>query len=181
MNNGQLINQDSGQTEWYTPWNIIECARQLMGSIDLDPFSCEKANQRPEGKLANMYFAVDDDPLNRPWAGNVWMNHPFGRKFNADAIGKLKFEHIKIGPTMQQACCITYASTSEKWFKPLLGYPQFYFTGRINYLDPDTLEPAKGVTKGSVITFLPPRGMGYQDALWRLNKIFSGKFEGVAK
>ena len=36
---------DSGNTEWYAPNDIIEAARSAMGSIDLDPFSCEIANR----------------------------------------------------------------------------------------------------------------------------------------
>ena len=152
-----------------------------MGGITLDPFSCEKANNRPDGKIADHYYDHRSDSLNREWLGNVWMNHPFGREYNEDCIAKLVFEHIRINPTMTRACCVTFASTSEKWFRPLLRYPQFYFTGRINYLDPETLRPVKGVTKGSVITFLPPIGMEYQQAIQGLRDTFGKKFEGVAK
>ena len=41
----QMINQDSGSVEYYTPAYIVEAAREAMGSIGLDPASCEKANQ----------------------------------------------------------------------------------------------------------------------------------------
>ena len=181
MNNGQLINQSSGNTEWYTPWAIIECARELMGGITLDPFSCERANNRPEGKIADYYLTAKDKPLDSFWYGNVWMNHPFGRTMNEDCVAKIVYEYIRINPTMEQACCITFASTSEKWFKPLLRYPQFYFTGRTNYLDPITLQPVKGVTKGSVVTFFCPRGFSYEWAISELNRTFGAKFEGVAK
>ena len=179
MNNASLINQTSNNTEWYTPWAIIECARELMGGIDLDPFSCHKANNRPEGKIARRYY--DSNGLNDDWCGNVWMNHPFGRDMNEDCVAKIVYEYIRINPTMTQATCITFASTSEKWFKPLLRYPQFYFTGRTNYLDPETLQPVKGVTKGSVITYFPARGHNYQWGVSELNRTFGKKFEGVAK
>lgn len=178
-NNSQLIHADSGNVEWYTPWNIIECARALMGSIDLDPFSCAKANNRPEGRLANEYFI--EDGIDADWYGNVWMNHPFGREYNEKAIAKIVHEHTRSNPSMDQACCITFASTSERWFKPLLEYPQFFFTGRTNYLDGATMQPVKGVTKGSVITFFPPRGMTYRDAVSKLHNAFITSFEGVAK
>lgn len=176
-NNSQLINQDSGNVEWYTPWAIIECARALMGSIDLDPFSCHEANYRPEGIVALTYFS--NNGLIPDWYGNVWMNHPFGKEMNKIAIEKILYEHKK--GVMVQACCITFASTSERWFKPLLEYPQFFFTGRTNYLDGATMQPVKGVTKGSVITFFPPRGMTYQDAVSKLHNAFITSFEGVAK
>lgn len=35
----RLINQDSGDVEYYTPTEITEAARRVMGGIDLDPFS----------------------------------------------------------------------------------------------------------------------------------------------
>ena len=38
----------SGKFEWYTPESIIELARETMGSIDLDPASCEAANRTVE-------------------------------------------------------------------------------------------------------------------------------------
>jgi hypothetical protein len=52
-----------------------------------------------------------------------------------------------------EACCITYACTSEQWFQPLHRYPQCYLSPRTNYLLPDGTVK-KGVTKGSVVTYL---------------------------
>ncbi len=50
--------------EWYTPSYIIEAARQVLGSIDLDPASCALANQTVK---AAKYFTVDDDGLAQSW------------------------------------------------------------------------------------------------------------------
>lgn len=181
MNSHQLINQTSNSVEWYTPWEIIQCARRLMGTIDLDPFSCYMANNRPEGRIANEYHDSDCNTLDHPWFGNVWMNHPFGRKYNTDCISKIVFEAERRDRVMSWGLCITFASTSEKWFAPLLRYPQFYFTGRINYLDPLTMQPAKGVTKGSVLTCFPPPGESYEYGKAALALAFGGTFKGVAK
>lgn len=58
----------------------------------------------------------------------------------------------KAGATTQ-ACCITYACTSERWFQPLLAFPMCFLVPRTNYYLPDgTLK--RGVTKGSVVTYL---------------------------
>jgi hypothetical protein len=181
MNSHQLINQTSNSVEWYTPWEIIQCARRLMGTIDLDPFSCYMANNRPEGRIANEYHDSDCNTLDHPWFGNVWMNHPFGRKYNTDCISKIVFEAERRDRVMSWGLCITFASTSEKWFAPLLRYPQFYFTGRINYLDPLTMQPARGVTKGSVLTCFPPKGESYEYGKAALALAFGGMFRGVAK
>ena len=175
LNNSQLINQDSGNTEYYTPLGIIENARHTMGGIDLDPASSAKANTFVR---ATTFFTAQDDSLNRRWFGNVWMNHPFSAgespcktpcnkkrcpkrghcifhavPSNADWINKLVSSYR--GGDIVMGVCITYASTSEKWFQPLFNFPQCYLAPRTNYYLPGG-ELKKGVTKGSVVTFVGP-------------------------
>lgn len=147
MNNAQLIQQDSGNVEWYTPAYIVDAARRAMGGIDLDPASSWVANQRVQ---AGTIFTADDDGLTRQWFGKVWMNHPFGRGANTAWINKLVAEYTS--GNVQQACCICYASTSEQWFRPLYDYPICFITGRVDYLRPDG-KPGGGVSKGSCVTY----------------------------
>jgi hypothetical protein len=145
-----LLTQDSGDQEYYTPQPIIEAARRTMGGIYLDPFSSIEANKRVGAKW---YHTKEDDGLTMVWRGNVWMNHPFSREMNEKCIRKL-VGHYADGE-ISQACCITFAATSEKWFQPLLTYPQCFLSPRTNYHLPDgTLK--RGVTKGSVVTYLGP-------------------------
>jgi len=146
MNNSQLINQDSGNFEYYTPIELVNAAREVMGSIDLDPASSETANKQIK---ATRFYS--EDGLNKPWFGNIWMNHPFSRVNNQLWIKHL-IEWYERG-FGHQACCITFAATSEKWFRPLLNYPQCFIHGRTNYYLPDGTKK-KGVTKGSVVTYL---------------------------
>jgi hypothetical protein len=151
MNNAQLINQSSGEVEFYTPQRITLAACDTMdGIIHLDPASSEVAN-RTVGALS--YFTKEVDGLAQEWHGNVWMNHPFGRGVNEKWINKLVGEYGK-GNTAQ-ACCICFASTSEAWFRPLLKRPQCFLVPRTNYLLPDGTV-YRGVTKGSVVTYFGP-------------------------
>ena len=71
--NGRLscINSD-----WMTPTWVIEKARTIMGSIDLDPASCEEANQRVKAKN---YFNPSNSGLDNKWYGNVFLNPPGGK------------------------------------------------------------------------------------------------------
>lgn len=148
MDAAQYINQTSGEVEYYTPMTIIEAARCTMGSIDLDPASSMIANITVQ---ASVYYDQNFDGLAWDWFGNVWMNHPFGRDTNERWIKKLVSEY-RLGNVMQ-ACCITYACTSEAWFKPLYQFPMCFLSPRTNYRLPDgTLK--KGVTKGSVVAYL---------------------------
>lgn len=147
MNASQLINQASGIVEYYTPPEIIEAARECLGEIDLDPASSHAANAMVK---AGTIYTVENDGLSQLWFGRVWLNHPFGRTTNGPWINKLVAEWSAMN--VEQACCITFAATSEQWFQPLLQQPQCYLCPRTNYLLPDgTIY--KGVTKGSVITY----------------------------
>lgn len=95
MTSAQLINQTSGEVEYYTPPAIIEAARiALGGTIDLDPASSEKANGRVgagrffgapmeliRGEIGGLPVVdrVGMGALDYPWmCDTLWMNHPFG-------------------------------------------------------------------------------------------------------
>lgn len=194
--NHQFVNQTSGNTEWYSPPDLVEAARCVMGSIDLDPASSDTANEaivkatrfheRPPyytygtiNGLPVRHEYIAESVFMNEWSGNIWLNHPFGnteitcrsncqkkicpargwhtgtdipgnKEWIEYAVGQYKLGHVP------QACILTYAATSEAWFKPLKDYPMCLIDGRVNYLDPATMQPVKGVTKGSVVTYLGP-------------------------
>lgn len=161
----QLINQDSGNYEYYTPMEIVDMAREVMGTIDLDPFSSHEAN---ENIGATLYFHKDNNALVHRWFGNVWMNHPFSREMNKKCIEKLVSDYI-LGD-IEQACCITFAATSEKWFRPLLNFKQCFIHGRTNYFLPDGTKK-KGVTKGSVVTYLGRNNAKFEEVFSRIGTV----------
>lgn len=121
----------------------------------------------------------DRGGLSQPWPGNVWLNPPFG---NAESACNLtgcqkkiclkrgwhstqnlpgmsawvgKFIREFTSGNMASGLMICFASTSESWFQPLLAHPQCFLTPRTNYLLPDGTV-ARGVSKGSVVTYLGP-------------------------
>lgn len=148
MTSHQLINQTSGDTEYYTPAFIIEAAQRVMGGIDLDPASSEVANQTVRAKT---FFTREHDGLSVQWFGRVWMNHPFSRIGNPIWINKAVTEYRS--NRVETLLCITFAATSEQWFQPLMDFPQCYLCPRTNYSLPDgTLK--RGITKGSVVTYM---------------------------
>lgn len=69
----------SETNEQYTPAEIIEAARELMGAIDLDPASCPMAQETVKAEV--WYGAASPfgtDGLAEPAAGRVWLNPPGG-------------------------------------------------------------------------------------------------------
>lgn len=165
VTSAQRINQTSGLYEYYTPAPIVEAARTAMGSIDLDPASSATANLRVKAKDI---FTEADDGLTKMWWGNVWLNHPFGRVQNPLWIEKVVDEWAE--SNFAQLCCITFAATSEKWFRPLLGHVQCYLYPRTNYHLPDG-SLKRGVTKGSVVTYFGPNQDRFQEAFMGLGSI----------
>ena len=165
MNAASLINQTSGAVEYYTPLRIISAAWDLMGLIDLDPASSADANKIVQ---AQKFFTKEDDGLSKEWFGSVWLNWPFSRRGNPQWVAKLLEEVTS--RRVHQACCITYACTSEKWFQPLLKQPQCFLYPRTNYLLPDGTVK-RGVTKGSVVTYFGPNEKQFTDAFELLGTI----------
>src|SRR5260221_7395603 len=79
INTDNIIAMPQKSNEWFTPSRYIEAARLVMGSIDLDPASCSEANQTVKAKR---YYSIDDNGLEQPWYGNIWLNPPYGRSAN---------------------------------------------------------------------------------------------------
>lgn len=67
------IQHSSTSNEAYSPPEIVEAARLTMGGIDLDPFSCRRAN---EVVRAAEYFHKGG--FHKPWHGRCFVNPPGG-------------------------------------------------------------------------------------------------------
>lgn len=172
----QLINQTSGKVDYGTDPVIVKAARYAMGGIDLDPASAIWAQQSlaAAGLPIKKIYTITDNGLAQPWVtadgkpSRVWLNHPFARGQNQLWIDKL-MDEVQCG-NVEQACCITYASTSEHWLQPLLSYPVCFLSPRTNYWLPDgTL--AKGVTKGSMVTYIGKRVANFAYCFRGLGKV----------
>jgi len=151
----------SKTNEWYTPDQIVSAARHTMGSIDLDPASCTKANETVK---ADDFFTKEDDGLSEVWSGNVFLNPPYGRgnwkkKFVDKAIAEYKCDNVS------QVIMVLTASMCDQWFQPLYEYQMAFPKRRVQFIpsDPHTKE---GQTGSTVIVYL-----GHNSGMF--NKYFS--------
>ena len=63
-----------GVTQWETPDEYLEAARELMGDIDIDPCTTERAQERIK---ASVYYTKDTNGLDKSWVGRLWLNAPY--------------------------------------------------------------------------------------------------------
>lgn len=192
-NNSQLINQDSGIVEYYTPIPIIEASREVMGGIDLDPTSSDIANLYVGAPL---YYTIETDGYTKDWHGNVWFNPPFTRgekpcviphekckkkmcverghhniKFipsTSDWIDKILHQYLS--GRITQACVITFANTSESWAQKLLGFPVCLLKGRTHYFNQYGEEMTQA-PKGSMVTYLGTNNTKFRNVFKDLGQV----------
>ncbi len=69
------VQHSSETVEHFTPPEIVEAARDVLGTIDLDPASCALANRIVRAKAI---FTKRRNGLTKPWYGNVFLNPPGG-------------------------------------------------------------------------------------------------------
>ena len=102
---------DSEEDEWHTPPHIIECARAVMGSIDLDPASSTVAQETVQAKN---YYSKEDNGLEKEWRGNVLLNPPNANDLMVPFIDKLLSSEIN------QAMVLVNNATETEWGNKLL-------------------------------------------------------------
>jgi phage N-6-adenine-methyltransferase len=113
VRNRPHVANNSGNNEWYTPAEYIEAAREVMGSIDIDPASNDIAQETVKAKI---YYTAETNGLDKEWSGNVWMNPPYA----SDLIGKFIEKLISELPNIAQAIVLVNNATETEWFNKLI-------------------------------------------------------------
>ena len=137
------VAHNSGDNEWYTPPDIIQLAREVMGAIDLDPASSTKAQ---EVVRATRFYDLQDNGLLKPWTGRVWLNPPYGQPLIAQFSQKLTTQ-VRAG-SVTEAIALVNNATETGWFQDLLSVSSgvCFPKGHIRFWQPGeaTGEPLQG-------------------------------------
>lgn len=134
--------------EWYTPGWVIEAARRVMGEIDLDPASCELAQ---EVVGAGLYWTKRQDGCRAAWWGRVWLNPPYSAP--GGFVEKLIEEYTH--GNVKQAVVLLNNSTETRWFQRLLmRFPVCFFNQRLAFWRHDHADV--GARQGQAVFYLGP-------------------------
>lgn len=136
----------SDSPEWYTPQEYVDAAREVMGGIDLDPASCELANQTVG---ATYIFTKTDDSLNQEWRGRVFLNPPYGAD-GPPFVGKL-VDEFNVGHVSQAVILVNSRATDAGWFQPMFDGVICFTDHRIDFNSPD--EKNTSSTHGSCFIY----------------------------
>lgn len=124
--------------EWYTKPKYIEAAREVMGSIELDPASCEAANQIVK---AERYFTKEQNGLLQEWnARSLWLNPPYARtEHYQSGIGLFINKCLKAyqDGNVLQAIILATTEVNAKWFAPLWQHPICFPDHRVKFIAPE--------------------------------------------
>lgn len=147
---GIHVGHNSGENEWYTPKKYIDAAREVMGEIDLDPASSDKANKVV---CATEYYTKENDGLNKKWEGNVWMNPPYAQSLIEKFIDKMVKSFNE--DSINQAIVLVNNATETGWFQKLLGVCSAVclVKGRIKFIDMNG-KPSGAPLQGQAILYL---------------------------
>lgn len=141
MSEDELLTKSN---EWYTPARYVDAARAVMGSIDVDPASCERANRTVK---ARRYYTEQEDGLSHSWdldgvPSKVWLNPPYkarkdlGKKEGAYQlwVPKLVGEYDK--GRVAQAILLLPWHHDRKWFQTLFRFPLCFCDHQILFKRP---------------------------------------------
>lgn len=155
--NARQVGHSSEISEWVTPPSIVELARIVLGCIDLDPASSERANTIVQ---ATKFYNEEQDGLTLPWNGSIWCNMPYG--FLEDEDGKQR-SSVQIwldkawaeldALRMQQGIFLVNSSTDRTWFHPLWDLCLCFPYKRIRFLDPVKLEQTKQPAQANTLAY----------------------------
>jgi hypothetical protein len=109
----------SGDEEWYTRKHLLDPVRAVLGVIDLDPASCAMAQHTVQ---ARTYYTKQQDGLQYPWHGKIFLNPPYKEpkisRFCGYLLGQLDVGHTT------EAILLVPNSTHTRWFQSVAPHAQ---------------------------------------------------------
>lgn len=159
------VTNNSGNMEWYTPANIVEMAAQVMGGIDLDPASCETANQVVKAKK---FYTKEQDGLAQKWKGRIWLNPPY----SAGLVAQFADKFAEVMRAGHEGIVLVNNATDTGWFQELASVASAicFPSSRVKFLD-DSLKPANSPLQGQAVLYSGPNGAKFIEVFSALGMV----------
>ena len=192
----QNIQHSSATNEHYTPVEIVTEYYRLIGKqIDLDPFSCKKANEIVK---ACKYYSIEDgtNGFLEPWYGNTLANPPGGfvdlstylpakRGASSMAAAFDKAESEYLAGNVEQILFVAFSLELLTKREIVEKYPCCFINrrghenyphiitggGRLKFITED-LTPSSSPTHGSFLIYFPPKD-SVEYYLYTFDELFS--------
>jgi hypothetical protein len=164
------VAQATGNNEWYTPSPIIEAAREVMGSIALDPASSAQANKTVK---AEQFFTAADDGQFQDWHGPLWMNPPYAHPLIDEFVQHLADELSR--GALNDACVLVNNATETAWGQLLLGVSDAvcFHAGRIRFLN-EKGEATGAPLQGQMIVYRGGDPGRFREVFAKFGRVFVG-------
>lgn len=164
------VSHNSGENEWYTPPQFLDAAREVMGAIDLDPASCDLANENVQ---AAQFFSAEENGLEKEWAGNVWMNPPYAQPLIQQFCDKL-IEEVATGH-VTSACVLVNNGTETAWGQALLKAASavLFPSSRIRFIDKEG-KPSGAPLQGQMIVYMGDKPDVFREAFCKFGVVLNG-------
>lgn len=120
----------SKSDDWYTPPSEVELVRQVLGTIDLDPASCETANRIVQ---ARHYYTIVDNGLAQKWFGRVFCNPPYGGQAQM-FCHRAHHDYYK-GLVDEVILLVSANAAGAQWFAPMWEHLVCFRQGRTKFVD----------------------------------------------
>ena len=186
----------SQSNEHFTPPEIVERARAVLGRIDLDPASCEAANTIVR---ASRFYDAKENGFTKIWRGRVFLNPPGGF---CDPQGRSVAKREAMTESSQRAWWFRLArlydvgrveaaifvcfsiellqttQTHPYKTKPL-DFPICFPKSRVDYISGPNMKRGGGPPHASCIVFLPLRKRG--DDQTTMTERFFSEFSSLGR
>lgn len=172
---GSVPGTERDSNSWFTPIEFIEKARQVLGTIDLDPFSSEHANLTVN---ASRFYSEKNSAFDISWceAGKVtvWMNPPYGRDLMGKAATKFLQEYY--AGHISRGIVLVNNATETQWCQSLLDACTSIclVNKRIEFYNLDG-KAVSGNTRGQIFLYFDTRGQqeSFETVFSTVGKVFS--------
>jgi phage N-6-adenine-methyltransferase len=95
------------RTDWGTPPEFFTEWDERLGPFTLDAAATD------ENALCPTYWTLEDNALEQPWYGRVWLNPPYGKGLG-DWLAKARYECVE--GQAELVCCLLPARTDTRWW-----------------------------------------------------------------